>query len=297
MTRHGRNATNSAVYSYHERHKDARSSGYGTDHMRLSKDAVKKFDCCSLTLQPCRTPVVTPQGWLYDKEVILQYIVDKRMEYQKKLRAFQAESQKDFQALFQSAQDQKNLERSKFEHQQTSIKSPSTGSTPSSSSSASSSSGVAKPVMPSFWLPSRTPDSTGKPRTDGDQPNKRPDKTVLCPCSGRPLKVRDLIAVKFRESKPEADAPASEKAFNGYQCAVTGDVLRDSVRCFVLKPTGDVVTAECVDNIIRKDMTHPLTGQVLVESDLIELQRGGTGFAAANDKLKAAKYRPSLATA
>lgn len=292
MTRHGRNATNSAVYSYHERHKDARTSGYGTNHMRLSKDAVKKFDCCSLTLQPCRTPVVTPQGWLYDKEVILQYIVDKRMEYQKKLRAYQAESQKDFQALYQSAQDQKKLEQTKFEHQQTSIKSSSsTPSTPSSSSSSSSS--TVKPVMPSFWLPSRTPDSSGSDQVD--KPNKRPDKTVLCPCSGRPLKVKDLIPVKFRVAKPEEGAPVT--AFNTYQCAVTGDVLRDSVRCFVLKPTGDVVTAECVENIIRKDMIHPLTGLALTESDLIELQRGGTGFAAANDKLKAAKYRPSLATA
>ena len=31
MTRHGRNATNSAVYTYHERAKDAKASGFGTE--------------------------------------------------------------------------------------------------------------------------------------------------------------------------------------------------------------------------------------------------------------------------
>ena len=54
------------------------------------------FDCCSLTLQPCRNPVVTPEGWLYDKEVILQYILDKKAEYQKQLRAYEAQGNREF---------------------------------------------------------------------------------------------------------------------------------------------------------------------------------------------------------
>ena len=49
------------------------------------------------------------------------------------------------------------------------------------------------------------------------------------------------------------------------------------------------VTQECVDRIIRKDMRHPLTGQSLKEKDIIKLQRGATGFSAANDNLIAEK--------
>lgn len=60
-----------------------------------------------------------------------------------------------------------------------------------------------------------------------------------------------------------------------------------------MKPTGDVVTMECVEKIIKKDMIHPLTGQTLKEKDIITLQRGGTGYSATNDQLKATKYRPS----
>lgn len=59
MTRHGRNNTASACYTYHERQRDAKASGYGTLKARLGKESVKDFDACCLTLQPCRNPVIT----------------------------------------------------------------------------------------------------------------------------------------------------------------------------------------------------------------------------------------------
>ena len=67
MTRHGLNATNSAVYSYHEKKKDQKAAGFGAEKIRMSKDAIKGFDCCSLTLQPTSRPVITPQGYIFDK--------------------------------------------------------------------------------------------------------------------------------------------------------------------------------------------------------------------------------------
>jgi nitric oxide synthase-interacting protein len=54
----------------------------------LSKDAIKEFDCCSLSLQPCRNPVITPDGWIYEKEAILEYILHKKMENAKLLKQF-----------------------------------------------------------------------------------------------------------------------------------------------------------------------------------------------------------------
>ncbi|XP_051630997.1 nitric oxide synthase-interacting protein [Manacus candei] len=43
----------------HERRKDTAASGYGTQRVRVGRDAIKDFDCCCLSLQPCRDPVVT----------------------------------------------------------------------------------------------------------------------------------------------------------------------------------------------------------------------------------------------
>lgn len=37
--------------------------------------------------------------------------------------------------------------------------------------------------------------------------------------------------------------------------------------------SGDVVTMECVEKVIKKDMIHPLTNQKLKEKDIIPLQR------------------------
>lgn len=36
---------------------------------------------------------------------------------------------------------------------------------------------------------------------------------------------------------------------------------------------GDVVTMDCVENVIKKDWIHPLTGEKLKEEDIIPLQR------------------------
>ncbi len=36
---------------------------------------------------------------------------------------------------------------------------------------------------------------------------------------------------------------------------------------------GDVVTMECVEKVIKKDMMHPLTGTKLTEKDIIPLER------------------------
>lgn len=50
----------------------------------------------------------------------------------------------------------------------------------------------------------------------------------------------------------------------------------------VTSSSGNVVTMECVDKIIKKDMLDPLTGDSLKPEDIIPLQRGGTGYAQTN---------------
>ena len=94
MTRHGKNSTANPVYSYHERKKDTKVSGYGTKNERLGRDSIKEFDCCSLTLQPCREPVVTVDGFIYDKEAILECLLHQKTEIARKLKAFEKQKKK-----------------------------------------------------------------------------------------------------------------------------------------------------------------------------------------------------------
>jgi len=41
MTRHAKNVTAGNIYTSHERRKDARESGYGSEAIRLGKDSIK----------------------------------------------------------------------------------------------------------------------------------------------------------------------------------------------------------------------------------------------------------------
>ena len=41
MTRHAKNVTAGNIYTTHERKKDARESGYGSESIRLGKDSIK----------------------------------------------------------------------------------------------------------------------------------------------------------------------------------------------------------------------------------------------------------------
>ena len=96
MTRHSRNNTAGAFYSYAERKKDSENSGFGSANKRLSKDSVGEFDVCNISLQICKDPVVTPEGVLYEREAILTYMVDQKAKIAAtKKRKAKEDSQKD----------------------------------------------------------------------------------------------------------------------------------------------------------------------------------------------------------
>ena len=97
MGKHSKNSNDRAFFSYHERkaasygrlssamlggHNTAdgnhQSHGWGTMQRTLDGDAMKEIDACSLSLQACVNPVVTANGILYDKQVIVEYILSRK---------------------------------------------------------------------------------------------------------------------------------------------------------------------------------------------------------------------------
>ncbi|NP_001188182.1 nitric oxide synthase-interacting protein [Ictalurus punctatus] len=306
MTRHGKNCTAGAVYTYHEKKKDTAASGYGTQSVRLGKDAIKDFDCCCLSLQPCRDPVVTPDGYLYEREAILEYILHQKTEIAKKMKAYEKQKKalRSEGQLESGSGEREKIE--KFKNKESSIVSKpinpfitgqskdsasspsgSVSSLTSSSSASASTESTSSSSLPSFWIPSLTPEA--KPTL-----LKKPSKTVMCPMSGRPLKMSELIAVRFTPLDCSLDRVALLTRQDRYVCAVTKDTLGNSVPCAVLRPSGSVVTLERVEKLIRKDMIDPMTGDKLKEKDIIVLQRGGTGFAGSGVGLCAKEARPVM---
>lgn len=68
-------------------------TGWGSHKRTLDSDAMKDLDACSLTLVPCVDPVITPKGVVYDKQVIYQYILDRKAEIERELRAWTAQQE------------------------------------------------------------------------------------------------------------------------------------------------------------------------------------------------------------
>lgn len=84
--------------------------------------------------------------------------------------------------------------------------------------------------LPSFWLPSQSPSAKYSKLN-------KPDPTILCPVSQKPIKAKDLIDVKFTLVNDPSDKKSLIVKENRYMCAVTHDILSNSVPCAVLRPT------------------------------------------------------------
>uniref|UniRef100_A0A452G0I6 Nitric oxide synthase-interacting protein n=1 Tax=Capra hircus TaxID=9925 RepID=A0A452G0I6_CAPHI len=316
MTRHGKNCTAGAVYTYHEKKKDTAASGYGTQNIRLSRDAVKDFDCCCLSLQPCHDPVVTPDGYLYEREAILEYILHQKKEIARQMKAYEKQrgARREEQKELQRAAAQDHV-RGFLEKEAAIVSRPLNPFTPKAASAGNgpddaqpgSSAGPAgkdkDKALPSFWIPSLTPEAKA---TKLEKPAPSPSshhlsRIVTCPMSGKPLRMSDLTPVRFTPLDSSVDRVGLITRSERYVCAVTRDSLSNATPCAVLRPSGAVVTLECVEKLIRKDMVDPVTGEKLTDRDIIVLQRlgnppgtGGTGFAGSGVKLQAEKSRPVM---
>ncbi|XP_062527899.1 nitric oxide synthase-interacting protein homolog isoform X2 [Bombyx mori] len=255
MTRHARNCTAGAVYTYHEKKKDAAASGYGTQSERVGKDSIKNFDCCSLTLQPCRNPVVTKEGYLFDKEAILEYIISKKNAYNRLLKKYEKQLKKDEVERAELAVAEKEAKLIKFMNREKNISSTTPSTSAIEEKTINSVSNIAngkEKQLPSFWVPSQLPDAK-------ISKIEKPDPTVYCPISGKPLKMKDLIEVKWTLVNDPDDKKSLIAKENRYMCPVTHDILSNAVPCAVIRTSGHVVTMECVEKIIKKDWLHPLT--------------------------------------
>ena len=262
MTRHGKNATASAVYSYHERKKDTAEGEYGTQSAKISRDSARNFDCCCLTLQPCKDPVVTPDGYLFEREAILTNLLKQKRKIAKQEKAYAKQCKE------KSAKSGKDLESEKFLNEQSS------SSAIKVSDSVTSVDNSKK--LNNFWVNNLQGHAS-------KEEVKKPDTKTYCPITNKQLRLKDLVSVKFTEMPDDKAGTSMICRESRYMCAVTHDTLSNAITCVVLKPTGNVITLDCYDRLVKKDMVEPLSGEKLKGKDVIMLKRGSTGYAGAKN--------------
>lgn len=310
MGKHSKNNNDRAFFSYHERraanfgrhssgmlggHNTAggnyRDRGWGSETRTLDLDSMKDLDACSLSLQVCVDPVVTPRGVLYDKEVIYEYILDRKKEIERELRAWEAQqasqaaeaaekaSLAQEKAVEEFAARQEGLSQSDLAERQAQagIKKGAVASVYGRSLMEDKGKHAADT---SFWVPQLTPQA--KTLLD------KPDQTVRCPISGEPLRLKQLFPVRFTraDSNDDVSNDIGKKATERYICPLTKKALNNISPAAVLKPSGMVVSMRSVEKIIKKDMLDPFTEPptTLKEKDIIPLRVEGTGFAAKTDE-------------
>ena len=223
------------------------------------------------------------------------------------MKDFEKQKKRNALELVEEAEADEKTKSDQFVSDQKNILSKTSSSQGSVSEISNMSHGRDKQLS-SFWVPSQTPASEKSQKSL----LKEPDQTVYCPMSNKPLRSKDLFEVVFTpiDSKPDAATSSATRTVRSvkmtqirpnydlrlqerYMCPVTHDILGNSVPCTYLKTSKSVVTSECIEKIVRKDMLDPINNKRLKESDLIPLQRGGTGYSSTN-QVEAAITKPAI---
>lgn len=286
MTRHSKHSYDSAVFSYHEKKK----MGYGSKTVILGSETIRPFDCCCLSLQPSKDPVVTPDGFLYDREAILEHLLNqkrsmKRLEENEKKRKLVSKLEKERQE-----EEQKRARLEDFERKARGL-----GEAPKASKQGDDAKG--KGVNPSnFWLPEGK--VVHKEEEDDSNIGKNSPKYTYCPMSGKPLRAKDLITVRFTLASDKERHRVIEKYGQNewqYICPVCYVGLSNAVKCAVLRDSGNVICSECVERFAKPYSKNPVTeSRIDPDRDIIFLQTEGTGYAAtSSNKLEQRRLAPA----
>lgn len=92
--------------------------------------------------------MVTPDGWLFDKEAVLKYMLEKKQEYARKLKEFERQKARESNDAKLDAEAERKKAVEKFERTEKSL---------IMKKSVKEDMGLANADNPSFWIPALTP--------------------------------------------------------------------------------------------------------------------------------------------
>lgn len=285
--RHSKNAgiMGSEALTYHER----KALGFGTVKERVGKDSHGNYYDCLLTLQPAVDPMVTPEGYMYSREALLENLLQQKKAIKRKLAAYEAQQQDEQQKAAEQAQVESEAKLIAFDRQNHMGISSKTAAKIQEAITAEAAvmhdaKGAKAAVnikdneekmkqMRAFWLPSQ--------QSESKDLMQKPDSSTYCPASGKKLRLKDCVAVKFTRVR--------EGEGGMYMDPVTLETFTNASKLVVIRPTGDVVSEETYTKCIKPD--GEFKGKRVGPKDIIRLQNGGTGFAARDgDKAEVKKH-------
>jgi len=278
MSRHSQHSNDRSYFTYKER---VEAGFTRTKKDILSSDAFLPFGHCCLSLKVPKDPVATPDGYVYDREAILEALVQQKLDAQEGQKLFDEQELRKDRQTKQEKQEAQAKEIQDFQDHDMGTSTVDTRhrTDPKEPDSKKLRKGEllqidkAKLREKSFWAKEATP-------TAAPAELKQVDKSSRCPMSGKKLRVKDLVSIKFDVT--------DQKLFDGgggrgvFCCAVTKSSINHQ-QAVLLKPSGQVVLESVLKDCVYKDGRCPVTGVAVGPQDVIKLKQGGSGFAAHND--------------
>lgn len=113
MSRHSKNSTANACFTYHEKKVAARE--YGTKNEKIGKDSQRMFDQCNLCNFEVKDPVTCLKGHMFCKECILDNLVKQKKNIKFKLEQFEKRQENAKKVEMLRKRELSDLERKAFE--------------------------------------------------------------------------------------------------------------------------------------------------------------------------------------
>lgn len=284
--RHSKNNNDLAFFTYDEKRK----LGYGTQKERLGRDSIKPFDTCSLCLKPFIEPMSCLKGHVFCKECVLECLLAQKKDIQRKLAAHSAQQKHEKEEEEEKLMLQKARELDAFDQQnhgavpQYNDKNYSrdkNGFHGANSVKATSYEEEALRTMKAFWLPSATPEAANKVDS--------PSTDTVCPEGKEKLRLKTLFSVVFTEDTGAEERSTSlDKTYICPSCKVT---LTNTTALVALSSCGHVFCKKCADKFIAVDKVCLACDKPCKERHLVNLAKGGTGFAGHGDHLEAKDFK------
>ncbi|CAK8530439.1 unnamed protein product [Lathyrus sativus] len=284
--RHSKNNNDLAFFTYDEKRK----LGYGTQKERLGKDSIKPFDACSLCLKSLIDPMSCQKGHLFCKECILECLLSQKKDIQRRLVAHSAQQKQEKEEEEEKLTLQKAKELDAFDQQNhgavpqysdRSYNRDKNGFHGANSVKVTSYEEEALRTMKAFWLPSATPEASVK--VDA------PSTTTICPEGKENLKLKTLFPVQFTEDTSEQKK--SNALDRSYVCPSCKTTLTNTMSLVALSSCGHVFCKKCSDRFMAVDKVCLVCNKACKERHLVNLKRGGTGFAGHDDNLEAKDFK------
>eukprot|EP00429_Kryptoperidinium_foliaceum_P017660 CAMPEP_0176044794 /NCGR_PEP_ID=MMETSP0120_2-20121206/22233_1 /TAXON_ID=160619 /ORGANISM="Kryptoperidinium foliaceum, Strain CCMP 1326" /LENGTH=317 /DNA_ID=CAMNT_0017378199 /DNA_START=53 /DNA_END=1006 /DNA_ORIENTATION=+ len=285
MSRHSKHSNDRAFYTNKER-KDAGFAGFRKDV--LGTDCFLPFGHCALSLKAAKDPVVTPDGWVYDREFILENLLRQRIEKQAEAKKYEAQEQRKARQEVADRQEESLKEIEDFRRVDQGLLSEDTRHKRALDKASAADAQSQKKLRQgelfvidkaqfrekSFWAPECT-------QSAAPADLKKVDTSTRCPMSGKKLRVKDLLPVKFEVTDQKMLEEGGGRGV--YCCAVSKHPITHH-QAVVIKPSGVVVLESVLADCVLKDMRCPISNKKLKgPEDILKLQQGGTGFAAHNE--------------